>query len=100
VRALRLAEAATQPYDAGLSVGTLRVMKVLTWPTLNPQDQWLIDGLEKSILESKQTPEEMRAEAARLRAEAEQREFKASREALLTLAANYETVAAERLAAA
>ena len=39
----------------------------------------------------------MRAEAARLRAEAEQREFKASREALLTLAANYETVAAERL---
>lgn len=38
----------------------------------------------------------MRAEAARLRGEAEQREFKASREALLTLAANYETVAAER----
>jgi hypothetical protein len=75
-------------------------MKALTWPTLNPQDQWLIDGLEKSILESNQTPEEMRAEAARLRAEAEQREFKASREALLTLAANYETVAAERLAAA
>ncbi len=75
-------------------------MKGLTWPTLNPQDQWLIDGFEKSILESKQTPEEMRAEAARLRGEAEQRESNASREALLTLAANYETVVAERLAAA
>ena len=76
-------------------------MKALTWPTLKPEDQWLIDGLEEPILESKkQTPEEMRAEAARLRGEAEQREFKASREVLLTLAANYETVVAERLAAA
>jgi hypothetical protein len=75
-------------------------MTTLTWPTLNPEDQWLIDGLEKAILESNQTPEEMRAEAARIRAEAAQREFKASREALLMAAANYELVAAQRLAAA
>ena len=88
------------PYDAGLSAGTLRVMKALTWPTLKPEDQWLTTALKKQLLESKQTAEQMRAEARRLRAEAAQREFKAGRDALLAAAANYELVAAERLAAA
>lgn len=72
----------------------------MTWPTLNPEDQWLIDGLEKELLESSQTPEELRAEARRVRAEAEQTDIKAYREVSLMMAANYELIAAERLAAA
>jgi hypothetical protein len=80
--------------------GTLMVMKAMTWPTLKPEDQWLTTALEKQLLESNQTAEELRAEARRLRAEAAQRELKASRDALLAAAANYELVAAERLAAA
>jgi hypothetical protein len=75
-------------------------MKALTWPTLNPQDQWLIDGLEKDLLETNQTPEELMAEAQRLRDQAAETDIKAYREADLALAANYELVAAERLAAA
>ena len=79
--------------------GTLETMTTLTWPTLNPQDQWLIDGLEKDLLETNQTPEELRAEARSVRAEAEQTDIKAYREVCLTMAANYELIAAERLAA-
>jgi len=72
----------------------------MSWPTLDDDHQWLTAALERQMLESNQTPEELQAEAARIRGEAAEREFKASREALLTLAANYELVAAERLAAA
>lgn len=74
-------------------------MTAMTWPTLNPGDQRITDRLEQQILESNQSPEELRAEAQRVRAEAAQREFPASREALLMYAANLELVAAERLAA-
>ncbi|MFI4978165.1 MAG: hypothetical protein ACHQC8_05780 [Solirubrobacterales bacterium] len=74
-------------------------MKALTWLTLNPEDQWLTAALEQELLESNQTPEELRAEARRLRAEAEQTDIKPFREVCLTMAANYELVAAERLAA-
>lgn len=75
------------------------VMKVLTWPTLDEDHQWLTAALEKDLLESNQTPEELRAEAQRVRAEAEQADVEVVREALLTLAANFESVAADRLAA-
>lgn len=75
-------------------------MKALTWPTVNSEDQWLIDGLEKAILESNQTPEELMAEAQRLRAQAAETDIKAYRRVDLMMAANYELVAAERLAAA
>jgi hypothetical protein len=74
-------------------------MKVLTWPTLNPGDQWLTAAMEKAMWESNQTPAEMRAQARKLRAEAAEADIKGIREACLTLAANYEQVAAERLAA-
>jgi hypothetical protein len=77
----------------------MRVMKVLTWLTLDDDHQWLTAALEKDLLESNQTPEELRAEAQRLRAEAEQTDIKPYREVCLTMAANYEIVAAERLAA-
>jgi hypothetical protein len=74
-------------------------MEALTWATLNPEDQWLTAALEKELLDSNQTPEELRAEARRLRAEAQQTDIKPYREVCLTMAANYELVAAERLAA-
>jgi hypothetical protein len=41
----------------------------------------------------------LRAEAQRLRAEAEQTDIKAYREACLSMASNYELVATDRLAA-
>jgi hypothetical protein len=74
-------------------------MKALTWPTLDDDHQWLTTALEQEMLESNQTPEELQAEARRVRAEAEETDIKAVREGLLTLAANFELVAAERLAA-
>jgi hypothetical protein len=69
------------------------------WPELNEKDQWLIGAMEKQIRESKRSPEELRAKARRLRAEAEQTDIKGIREASLALAAHYEHAAAERLAA-
>lgn len=74
-------------------------MKALTWLTLDDDHQWLTAALEKQLLESNQTPEELQAEAQRLRAEAEQTDIAPYREVCLTMAANYEIVAAERLAA-
>ncbi len=73
-------------------------MKALSWPTLNDDHQWLTAALEKQILESNQTPEELREEARRVRAEAQDTDI-AIREAFLMFAANLELVAAERLAA-
>jgi len=75
------------------------VMKALTWPTLNDGDQWLTAAMEQAMRESNQTPEELRAQARKLRAEAAETDVKGIREACLTMAANYELVAAERLVA-
>jgi len=74
-------------------------MKALTWPTLDDGHQWLTAALEQDMFESNQTPEELQAEAQRVRAEAEQADVEVVREALLTLAGNFESVAADRLAA-
>jgi hypothetical protein len=74
-------------------------MKLLTWPALDPDHEWLTAALEKGMLESNQTPEELRAEAQRVRAEAEEADMDVIREALLTVAANFESVAVGRLAA-
>lgn len=71
----------------------------MSWPTLDDDHQWLTAALEQEMLESNQTPDELRAEAQRLRAEAEQADIKAYREACLSTASNYELVAADRLAA-
>jgi hypothetical protein len=74
-------------------------MKVLSWPRLDDDHQWLTGALEQDMLASSQTPEELQAEARRVRAEAQETDIKVVREGLLTLAANFELVAAERLAA-
>lgn len=55
--------------------------------------------MEKQLRESKQTPEQMRARASKLRAQAEQTDIKGIRDACLALAAHYEHAAAERLVA-
>jgi hypothetical protein len=69
------------------------------WPELNEQDQWLIGAMDKQIRESKRSPEELRAKARKLRAQAEQTDIKGIRDACLALAAHYEHAAAERLVA-
>jgi hypothetical protein len=76
----------------------MELMTSLTWPTLEPDHQWVTAALEKEMLESSQTPEELRAEAQRIRAEAQKREI-VDRKPMLMYAANLELVAAERQAA-
>lgn len=66
---------------------------------LDPDRQWVIDALEKDLLETNETPEELRAEAQRVRTEAAQAEWPMSRDGLSMYAANFELVAAERQAA-
>lgn len=67
------------------------------WPELNKDDQWLIGAMERRLRESKRAPEQLRARAAELRAQAEQTDIKGIRDASLALAAHYEHAAAERL---
>ena len=66
---------------------------------MNEEDQWLTTAMENRIRESNQTPEELRARAQELRAEAEQTDIKGIHDACLALAAHYEQAAADRLAA-
>jgi len=73
-------------------------MKALTWATLNPEDQWVTAALEQELLESNQTPEELRAEAQRVRAEVPDGDAEIHK-AFFMYAANLELVAAQRLAA-
>jgi hypothetical protein len=74
-------------------------MAALSWPTLRKEDQWLTAAMEKEIRESKRSPEELRAKARRLRAQAEQTDIKGICDASLALAARYEQAAADRLVA-
>jgi hypothetical protein len=86
-------------YGAGLRAGTMLAMTAPPWPELNEQDQWLIGAMDEQIRESKRSPQELRAKARRLRAEAAQTDIKGIRDACLALAAHYEHAAAERLVA-
>lgn len=74
-------------------------MPASPWPKLNDEDHWLIGAVEKEIRESKRTPEELRAKARKLRAQAEQTDIKGVRDACQALAAHYEQAAADRLVA-
>jgi hypothetical protein len=51
------------------------------------------------LRESKRTPEQLRARARKLRAQAERTDIKGIRDASLALAAHYEQAAADRLVA-
>ncbi len=88
--------------NGGVTSGSVRYtehMQALTWPTLLDSHQWLTGALEKDLLETNQTSEELRAEAQRVRTEADQTDIDVIRDGLLMLAQNFELVAAERLAA-
>jgi hypothetical protein len=74
-------------------------MATRPWPVLHVEDQWLTSAMEQQLRESTQTPEELRAQAQELRAEAEQTDIKGIRDAALALASHYEQAAADRLAA-
>jgi hypothetical protein len=74
-------------------------MAAESWPVLHEEDQWLTGAMEQQLSESTQTPEELRAQARKLRAEAEQTDIKGIHDAALALAAHYEQAAADRLAA-
>jgi hypothetical protein len=72
-------------------------MDVQPWPELLEEDRWLAELMDRRLQETKQTPEELRARAHELRAEAEICEVKGMREAALALAERYEQAAATRL---
>ena len=75
----------------------MQVMARLTWPTLEPDQQWVTAALERDLLECSQTPEELRAEARMLRGWAAQVAANGGGgQAFLMMAANYEAVAAAR----
>jgi len=75
-------------------------MTTLTWAPVLDSHQWVVDALEKNLLESTQTPAELRAEARRVRTEAAQAQGNGgSGKAFLMYADNMELVAAEREAA-
>jgi hypothetical protein len=75
-------------------------MEALTWPTLDDDHQRLTAAPEKDLGESNQTPEELRAEARRLHALAAETDANGGGgKGFLMIAANYEIVAAKRLAA-
>ena len=72
-------------------------MNVQPWPELLEGDRWLAELMDHRLQETKQAPEELRARAHELRAEAETCEIKGMREAALALAERYEQAAVARL---
>jgi hypothetical protein len=70
------------------------------WPELRDDDRWLIDLMEERFHKSSQTPDQMRARARRLRAQAARMEIRGVRDANLAMADRYELAAAARAARA
>lgn len=71
---------------------------VRPWPEVHSdEDRWSIELMEELLETTEQTPQQLRARAAELRAEAEQTTF--GRDGLLALADRYELAAMKRLAA-
>ena len=66
---------------------------------LRDEDQWLVQGLDNTLEHPSFTPDNMRARAEELRAEAGRAEGSAARDTYLALAARYEHAAASRAAA-
>jgi hypothetical protein len=66
---------------------------------LHDEDRWLTEAMERQLLESTQSVQEMRARARELRTRADQSELKGMRDATLALADRYEQAATARLSA-
>jgi hypothetical protein len=73
-------------------------MTTLTWAPVLDSHQWVVDALEKDLLETTQTPAELRAEGQRVRAEVPDGDAEIHK-AFFMYVANLELVAAEREAA-
>jgi hypothetical protein len=72
-------------------------MAARPWPELRDEDRWLIDAMERRISETTQSPDELRARAQELRADAAASDVKGVRDAKLALADRYEQAAITRL---
>ena len=74
-------------------------MSLAPWPEVREEDQWLIGLMEQLLEETAQSPEQLRARAEVLRAEAARGRAGGDRDAVLALADRYEQSAAARLGA-
>jgi hypothetical protein len=72
-------------------------MAARPWPELRDEDRWLIDAMERRISDTTQSPDELRARAQELRADAAASDVKGVRDAKLALADRYEQAAVTRL---
>src|SRR5437867_13390124 len=70
---------------------------VRPWPKVPEEDHWIIELMEERFGRTSQSPQQLRARAKELYAEAEQAEIGGHRDALLALADRYEQAAAARL---
>ncbi len=70
------------------------------WPNVPGEHRWAIELMEERLKRTDQTPEELRARARQLRAEAADTEVEQYRKAALTLAERYEAAAADRVPSA
>lgn len=76
------------------------MMSAPPWPPLPEEDRWAIELMEQLLGDSSQTPEQLRARATELRAEAEETDIQGIRDATLILAQRYEQAAGARVASA
>ena len=70
------------------------------WPDLPEEHQWTVEVLERILETTSEGPDELRARARELRAQAQASEVKGVRDATLALAARYEEAAAARVTSA
>jgi hypothetical protein len=71
---------------------------VRPWPDLPSDTHWTVEMFEEELEKTSDTPQELRARAAQLRAEAATSEF--GRHAALAMADRYEAAAVARLTSA
>lgn len=70
---------------------------VRPWPKIAEEDQWVIELMEERFEQTSKSPEQLRARAKELFAQAERAGVDGQREALLALADRYEAAAEARL---
>jgi hypothetical protein len=68
------------------------------WPKVAGQDQWVIELMEERFEKTPLSPEQMRARAKELRAQAERGRAGGDKDARLALADRYDEAAAKQLA--
>ena len=69
------------------------------WPSVPDEHRWVVELMEERLDRTERSPEELKARAHELRAEAKQTDVDGFREAALALADRYE-LTASRLASA